>query len=150
MRRGSFGDGHEERALADIFVRSLVARTRDAEIVRHRRPVSVLADDDEALLGAQDHQRLEPEKPAAERRQLLDEARAQRRGAACRNRKLVGAIAGEAHARDPERRAIEGAIAKAICGRLCVVERDSSPQASMRSRERGPVTVSVAHCAVAS
>src|SRR6185437_1027722 len=60
-----------------------------------------------ALLGAQDHQRLEAEKPAAERNELCGEAGAQGASAARGDRELIGAVAGEAHARDTERAAVE-------------------------------------------
>src|SRR5580700_3829133 len=100
-------DWHEERALADIFVRPRIARPRDPEVVRHGRPVGVLADDDVPLLRAQNHQRLEPHGPAVESRQPFRQTRAQTPGAACGNGEFVRPVAGEAHARNPEWRAIK-------------------------------------------
>ena len=79
------------------------------------------------FLGPQDHQRLEAQEPAAERRQLLGEARAQRAGAARRNRELVGAVAGEAHPRDPERGAVELSRRERHVRQALVVERDVEP-----------------------
>ena len=101
------------------------ARPVDAKIVWHCRSVSVLADDDEALFGAQDHQRLEPHEPTVERRQLLCETRAQRRCAARRNGKLVRAVAGEAHPRNPERAAVEYARREGHMRQALVVERNT-------------------------
>src|SRR6185312_11642634 len=115
-------DRHGERALADIFVVPRIAWTRDPEIVRHGRPVGVLADDDEAFLGAQDHQRLEAEKPGAERIELCGEAGAQGASAARGNRELIGAVAGEAHPRDAERAAVEGGGRKRHVRQARIVE----------------------------
>ena len=47
-----------QRAAPDEFEPLLAARLPHAEIARHGRPVGVLAGDDVALLGPQDHQRL--------------------------------------------------------------------------------------------
>ena len=51
---------------------------REAEVVRHRRAVGVLADDEITLFGAQDQQRLDAEQPDAEIAPGLEEALEQR------------------------------------------------------------------------
>src|SRR5208337_1008069 len=119
------GGGREQRPLADILVLSLLARTGDAEILRHGRPIGVLADDDVALFGAQDHQRFQPHEPTAEGRQLFDDRGAQPPRAACGNGELIGTVAGEAHARDPERPSIERARGEGHVRQAFVVERDA-------------------------
>ena len=65
LARGMEGD------VADVFVRPRLARAGDAKVVQHGGPVGVVADDDKAFLRPQDHQRLESQKAAAERRQPL-------------------------------------------------------------------------------
>src|SRR5271166_4622169 len=116
-------DGQEERALADIFVSAGLARAPKTEVVRHGRPIGVLADDDIALLRPQNHQRLDAHEAAAEGGQLLLSARAQGAGARGGDAQLVSAVASEAHPRDAQRAALERAGREAHVRQALVVER---------------------------
>ena len=78
--------------------------------------------------------------------QLLGEARPQSPGAPRGNGEFVGAVAGEAHPRDPERRAIERAGREGHMRKALVVERDvhsagldEIPRARARDGERRPL-----------
>ena len=50
---GRHGDFGKQRPLADKIVGALFARVPEAEVVRHRRTVAVLADDEKPFFRAQ-------------------------------------------------------------------------------------------------
>lgn len=90
----------EQRPAADELAGALQPRPADAEVVRHGRAVRVLADDDVALFGAQDHQRFQTDRHRPESLARLLQPPPQPFGGVGADRQFVAAVAGERNAGD--------------------------------------------------
>ncbi len=117
--------------------------------MRQRGAVGVLADDDEALLGPQDHQRLEPDDDGVEGLAGLAQMRPQRLGAIRADRDLVTPVAGEADTGDANLVAVVAAMADCHVRQVGIVERQAEVQCFEQRPGVWPETVSVAMSAVA-